>query len=57
MKKCTLDATLHNCPYLEPTSTICNNSDKCSFQEKTGTRELPRKEKWYEPYYQKRRFI
>ena len=59
MKKCNLDASVNKCDFFGR-DLICNNSNKCSFQEvdpedvediivkKNG---YIRKEHWYEKYY------
>ena len=64
MKKCNLDAPVNKCEFFGR-NLICNNSNKCSFQEvdpedveeiivkKNGVKKngYIRKERWYEKYY------
>lgn len=48
MIKCTLDRSLHDCPYLGK-GQECLRTDTCSMQEKETIKEkYVRKPRWYE---------
>ena len=48
MIKCTLDRSLHDCPYLGK-GQECLRTDTCSMQEKETIKEkYIRKPRWYE---------
>ena len=48
MAICTLDRTLHSCPYLG-NGQECLRKDACSMQEKEQTKQAyVRKPRWYE---------
>ena len=51
---CTLDADLHECPYLKRETLSCIRGEHCSFRQKKETREPYKREpRWYEKYYKK----
>lgn len=49
---CTLDADLHECPYLEREILTCVRGEYCCFRKKKEIHEPYKREpRWYEKYY------
>lgn len=55
--KCTLDPMLHQCRFLDRDKLQCKKSGTCTYQEQPKPTEPARKEKWFEQYYTKTRYV
>ena len=49
--QCSLPKNVNECPFYNAADNTCNNSNKCSFQEKEETPAYVRETRWYEKYY------
>lgn len=50
--KCRLTEDINKCPYFDTDGHVCNNTNKCTFQEKKESQKsYTRQERWYEKYY------
>lgn len=56
MARCELDASLHDCQYLDRDTLECRNPGTCTFQEQPPKEPVPeqRKPRWYDQYYEAR---